>query len=377
MSVEKIAGVVRDYAWGTPGGIDRVRGIAPSSQIQAEWWLGDHPQGMATVERTGEPLSSWLASFGDGQLGFLLKVLTPATPLSLQVHPTTAQAQEGFDREELLGVAPDSPTRVFRDRSAKPELIVSFGGVFDALAGNASDEDVVAHLNTLVEAGYPKELADAWREKLAAGRSATVQWLLGDSADALAVVAGLGDVANSHPLLGVLWEHYPGDPGCAVGLMLNRVAVEPGEALFVEAGEPHAYLAGVGIELMAPSDNVLRGGLTPKHIDIDQLLAIASFEPSPPPRLTPIVHSDTWREYRPPHHGFALHRVVVGEGKPRVDVSMSLPAICLSVEGGAVVSVDGLVTQLATGEAAVVAGHGNNTQVAVLQGSAVWIAHRR
>ena len=378
MPVEKVAGVIKDYAWGTPGGIDRVRGRASSGDIQAEWWLGDHPQGMATVIRSGEEISSLLASFGDGRLGFLLKVLTPAAPLSLQVHPTTEQAVAGFEAEERLGINLDDPARIFRDRSAKPELIVCVTGVFEALAGNARDQDVSDRLDALQQAGYPDEFAAAWRAKLEGGRADTVAWLLGGSDEAQAVVSALGAVTDADPLLGLLWNHYPGDPGCAVAMMLNRVSLKPGEALFVDAGQPHAYLSGVGIELMAPSDNVLRGGLTPKHIDIDQLLEVASFDPSEPPLLDSLRHSDHWVEYRPVDHDFSLHRIdTTAVGSPRVDVVLPGPAICLSIDDGATVSVEGQVVELATGEAVVVVGDQPNTLLEVLPGSALWMAHRR
>lgn len=376
MSIEKILGPVRDYAWGTPGGIDRVRGMTPSDTVQAEWWLGDHPQGEAQLVRTGESVTHWLNTHGQDSLGFLLKVLTPSSPLSLQVHPTTRQAEEGFAREEAAGVPLDHPRRVFRDRSAKPEVVVCLTGEFDALAGNAPDEVVLNRIATLEEAGYPAELARGWRDRLASGRAETVAWLLGDDQTAKATVEGLGPVSAADPLLDLLWSHYPGDPGCAVGMMLNRALLQPGEALFLDAGSPHAYLHGVAVELMAPSDNVLRGGLTPKHIDIAQLLDIASFDPSDPPRLEPIRHSTGWWEYRPPGQGFALHRVET-DSPSDLSLQLTLPAIALSVGQGAQLEVSGQTLDLGCGEAAVIADPSAHAEIRVGAGSDVWIAHRR
>ena len=375
MPVEKITGVVKDYAWGSPGGIDTVRGLPSSGDIQAEWWLGDHPGGEATISRDGRPLSAFLAERGHQSVGFLLKVLTPATPLSLQVHPTTEQAEAGFEAEERAGIPLDSPTRVYKDRFAKPEVVVCVSGVFDALAGNAPGDVVVERIDRLIAAGLDEGLAARWRDGVVSDRRDTVAWLLGGDPDATALVDALGDVATADPLLDLLWAHYPNDPGCAVAMMLNRVSLTPGEALYLEAGQPHAYLSGVAVELMAPSDNVLRGGLTPKHIDIEQLVTIASFDPSPPPRLEPVRHGNGWLEYQPGAEAFRLHRVDVAPEAGRVSVELTLPAVCLSIDSGAVVSIDGVVTELARGEACVVAtGSG---VVEVLPGSALWIADKR
>jgi mannose-6-phosphate isomerase len=376
MLVEKITGVVKNYAWGSPGGIDTVRGLPSSGDIQAEWWLGDHPAGCATLTRDATPLSVFLTNHGHQGLGFLMKVLTPSTPLSLQVHPTTSEAQTGFDAEELAGIALDSPTRVYKDRFAKPEVVVCVTGVFDALAGNAPDDVVLERIDRLVANGLDEQLAGRWRDGVVSNRRDTVAWLLGGSSDAKALVAALGPVASADPLLSLLWSHYPGDAGCAVAMMLNRVSLSPGEALFLDAGQPHAYLSGVAVELMSPSDNVVRGGLTPKHIDIDQLVAIASFDPSPPPRLHPASHGDGWLEYQPGSENFRLHRVVA-PGDHRVAINLTPPAVCMSIDGGATVSVDGVVTELAPGEAAVIAGGRLGSVVEVLPGSAVWIADNR
>lgn len=377
MPVSKITGVVKDYAWGSPGGIDTVRGLPSSGDIQAEWWLGDHPAGEATVGLDARPLSGLLADHGYPSLGFLLKVLTPSTPLSLQVHPTTAQAEEGFSAEERAGVPRDAPQRVYKDRFAKPEVVVCVTGVFDALAGNAPDDVVLERIDRLVTAGLDEGLASTWRAGVVSNRRDTVTWLLGGDPNAAALVAALGEVVSADPLLSLLWSHYPGDAGCAVAMMLNRVSLTPGEALFLDAGQPHAYLSGVAVELMGPSDNVLRGGLTPKHIDIDQLVDVASFDPSPLPRLEPVDHGDGWLEYQPGSGDFRLHRVEAAAGGYRVALDLTLPAVCLSIDGGAVVSVDGVVCELAPGEAGVVVSAEPHTVLEVLPGSAIWIADKR
>ena len=373
---EVISGVVKDYAWGTPGGLDRVLGAPDSGLVQAEWWLGDHPHGEAMISASGEPLSAWLRRHGDEELGFLLKVLTPATPLSLQVHPTTAQAEEGFDREEALGVDLSSPVRVFRDRLAKPEVIVALEDSFVALAGMAPDVVVTQRIDALTAAGLPSSLADRWRGKLAEGRAACVRWLLGGSADAVTVVSSLGAVADADQLLKLLWSHYPDDPGCAVGMMLNRVELKTGEALFVDAGQLHAYLSGVGVELMAPSDNVVRGGLTPKHVDVDILLDIADCTPSPPPSLVPTAHSPGLVEYAPPGQAFSLVRIDARGNPDGVSTTVHTPAVCMNVEGATGIDIDGERSELGRGAARVISSEGPVT-VAVNPDGAVWVAQRR
>jgi mannose-6-phosphate isomerase len=318
-----------------------------------------------------------LEQFDLDGLGFLFKVLTPSTPLSLQVHPTSAQAEAGFAAEDAAGISVDDPRRLFRDRSAKPEVVVALGGEFDALAGNASDEEVHRTLDILEQAGYPSQWASLWREKIAGSRAEAVSWLLSGEDGAWEAVASLAAVSGSSELLNLLWTHYPGDPGCAVALMLNRVVLLPGEALYVAAGQPHAYLSGVAVELMAPSDNVLRGGLTPKHVDVDQLLGVASFDPSPVPILDPLIRGLGWVEYRPEGEAFTLHRMSLGLSDPRVDFSLPTPAVIVSVAQGGVVSVGGVVTEFAPGEAAVVHDASGSEEVSVLPGSSLWIAHRR
>lgn len=376
MPNELITGAIKDYAWGTPGGLDRVLGAPDSGSVQAEWWLGDHPHGEAVISPTGETLSAWLDRQGGRELGFLLKVLTPATPLSLQVHPTPSQAVAGFEREEAAGVDRDGPTRVFRDRLAKPEVIVALEDSFDALAGMATDDLVKERIDALVAAGYPTSLAQVWRAKLERGRAECVGWLLRGSADAREVVSGLGAVASSDLLLTLLWAHYPEDPGCAVGMMLNRVSLKAGEALFVDAGQLHAYLSGVGVELMAPSDNVVRGGLTPKHIDVDILLDIANFTPSPPPYLAPTVHSEAQVDYAPPGQAFCLTRVDTSQTRGEVSVTVHCPAICVNLDGPTSVDIDGESVELARGDARIIYS-GSPTTLAVKSGGAVWLAQRR
>jgi len=313
-------------------------------------------------------LAAWIASDAPTALGehprlpFLLKVLAAGAPLSLQAHPTAEQAREGYARENALGVPLDAPHRNYKDEYPKPEIIYALSERFDALCGFRAVDATLALLRQL---GLDDLAGRLERD----GLRTVVEWLVrrGPGVDALvARVSALGAPAagavpktkeipgdtphggagaaqngsNSFFLGGVvesrlaeggtvdnhaaanraddadlardtirmLAAQYPGDPGIVVALLLNRVALSPGEALYLPAGNIHAYLGGVGIELMTASDNVLRGGLTPKHVDVDELLHVLDFTPTPVPYLRPRVEGGA-HEYRPDGPGFTLIRV--------------------------------------------------------------------
>jgi mannose-6-phosphate isomerase len=241
---------------------------------------------------------------GAPRLGFLLKVLSAASPLSIQAHPSPEQAQAGFERENQLGIPLDSPERNYKDPFHKPELIYAVTP-FDALCGFRDVGTSVAVFDRLISvgraAGLPHDELDVLRGLLAAGETeesalrAAVGLLLGGGEGAEEIVSQATAIARSPkgsdvPELGIvrlLADAYPGDPGIVLALLLHRVALKPGEALYLPAGNIHAYLSGTGIELMAASDNVLRGGLTPKYIDVPELLKVLDFTPVPAPLLAP------------------------------------------------------------------------------------------
>src|SRR4051794_19801898 len=287
----------RDYAWGSTTLIAELEGRAPSGRPEAEVWYGDHPADPAIVP-DGRSLGEWLADEGTrhgapAKLPYLLKVLAAASPLSIQAHPSKAQAEAGFAREEAAGPARNAPHRTYRDDNHKPELIVAVSDTFTALAGLRDLEATRRLVGLLGDAGRPiaerLEGTDA-----AASLRDTIAWLLSGSAkdEVDAVIAAATDArddgfAAELDLARHLDEAYPGDPGVVVALLMNLVVLQRGQALFVPAGVLHAYVEGLGVELMAASDNVLRGGLTPKHIDVAELLGILDPTPAPPPVLTP------------------------------------------------------------------------------------------
>ena len=269
----------RDYAWGSTTLIADLEGRAPSGRPEAEVWFGDHPGCPAHVA-DGRPLGDWLADEGAATgapplLPYLLKLLAAASSLSIQAHPSRAQAIAGFAREDAEGIARDAPDRTYRDENHKPELIVAVSETFTALAGVRDLDDTRRLLALLGEGG--QVLADRLsRADAADAVRDTIQWLLaGDSAEVIDADrrrGGRGRVTGVRGGAAIsirrLAADFPGDPGIGVALLMNLVVLRRGEGLFVPAGVLHAYLAGLGVEIMAASDNVLRGGLTPKHIDV-------------------------------------------------------------------------------------------------------------
>jgi mannose-6-phosphate isomerase len=365
-----IGNTPRDYAWGSTTAIAEFRGVAPSGGPEAELWLGAHSASPAVVGDAASvdhaDLAAWIAADPDHALGpelaargprlpFLLKLLAAAEPLSLQAHPSPEQARAGFAREEAAGIPISAYDRNYRDPFHKPELVVAISETFDALSGFRPIDEVHGVLEVLRAADAASPTPEAGALDLLAGHLAddaplrdTVEWLLrdgrgGDTGQAAWVTervtllaasdtARRSEYALSFETVGSLAEAYPGDPGIVISLLLNRVRLRRGEALYLAAGNIHAYLSGLGIELMAASDNVLRGGLTPKHIDVTELLDVLDFTPIPPPRLEPEPVGAGVVAFRPDVPDFALYRA-----EPVTDaaaVPLTGPAIVLA-EGGA------------------------------------------
>lgn len=343
----RIANAVRDYAWGSETLIAEHLGGSPSGGPEAELWLGAHPAWPARLE-DGTPLDAALAAAGAPQPGILLKVLAAAHALSLQVHPSTAQAQAGFAAEEAEGVPLDAAHRSYKDPRSKPELIVAVTP-FEALSGFQPTDRTLAVLDALAE--IDARVAP-FAERVRASTRDALAWLLAGGAEVDAVVAAVVAAAPALPdayaaaadTVARLHADYPGDAGIATALMLHRVSLAPGEGVFLPAGNLHAYLSGLGIELMEASDNVLRGGLTPKHVDRDELLRIVDVTPVDDPTLHPVAMPGA-TAYRPAA-SFELRHV---EGAHAADAAAC--AIVLAVSP-TVVEVAGERLELARGEAA-------------------------
>jgi len=359
----RIGNTPRDYAWGSTTAIAGLLGTTPSGAPEAELWLGAHPGSPARILDTTQTdgaadLAHWTQTAG--KLPYLLKVLAAASPLSLQAHPSSAQARAGFERENAEGLAPDSPERNYKDPFHKPEMIFALSDPFDALCGFREPAESRAALERL--AGGDRAVA-AFAATLE-GEPADVlrratEWLLGGAPEVADVVDGV--VAAAQDAEGIdadtvrmLAAAFPGDPGIVLALLLNRVALRPGDALYLPAGNIHAYLRGLGVELMAASDNVLRGGLTPKRIDVPELVSILDFRPF---AVTPMVRerpAPGVEEFVPDVPDFRLIRIEVGGDVPAASVDIPGTAIVLCTAGEVEVEGATEALRLKRGEAAVV-----------------------
>ncbi len=335
-----LRGVVQHYAWGDTDAIPRILGVASDGRPWAEWWLGTHPGGPATVVG-GAPLREVA-----GELPYLVKLLAAAEPLSLQTHPDTDTAVAGFEREEAAGLGLGHPQRIYRDRSAKPEVLVALTQ-FDALCGFRPLGDTEALLHSI---GL-HELAAILRID---GLRAAVAALYRRSVDSVQVVAECRQHTSDEARLVVdLDRRYPTDPSVAVTLFLNRVHLAPGEAIHLTPGNLHAYLRGVGVEVMGASDNVVRGGMTPKHVDVDELLRVLRFETLPEPVVTPIETAPGVWHYPTPDAPFRITRLdVVG----RMPFRSSSRSVVLCTEGDSGPLHHGEAAYLEPGDELVLAG---------------------
>jgi mannose-6-phosphate isomerase len=381
-----ITNTPRDYAWGSRSAIAELLGRAPSGRPEAELWLGAHPGSPSVVVNPAvvdgaDTLADWFAAEPARALGrdrselpFLLKVLAADEPLSIQAHPTPEQARAGFAAEEAAGVPIDSPTRNYKDPFPKPEIIVALSESFDALCGFRTPAETIVDVDAL-DAGTGR-LA-ALRGSVATSLESTLAWLFDGSAESRAVVAAVGElggsVADPSPSVATVVDlaaRWPGDPGVVVSLLLNRVTLRRGEALFLPAGNVHAYLGGLGVELMAPSDNVLRGGLTPKHVDVPELLRVLEFEPLPVPRLLPVETAPGVERFEPGGVGFALLRVHAGGAGAVVEIGG--PSVLLVTDGEVVVKGQDGSMRLRRGESAFVTP--DEVRLAVTGGGQLYVA---
>jgi mannose-6-phosphate isomerase len=384
--IERLTGVTQPYAWGSLTAIPEFLGKEPTGRPQAELWFGAHPLAPSTVE--GEPLDKVVAhdpvsvvgrasveTFGP-RLPFLLKVIAAAQPLSLQAHPSREQAEAGFAREQAAGIPRDAPNRTYRDGWPKPEVLCAMVQT-EALCGFREPHatyELFQKLGVGNALELVKPLADA--EVPAKERLATVFGrllrLLPDQRSVITEVVQAAEARNQPNDLASfartareLGQHYPGDPGVLAALLMNRVTLQPGDALYMPAGNLHAYLSGGGVEIMANSDNVMRGGLTPKYVNVEELLAILDFTPGFPGFITPVEESPGIWRYPTPAPEFALWRIEARE-EPVAVPAGTAGRIVLVTDGELrvksarqeVALVRGEAVLLTAGEEAAVTGQG-------------------
>lgn len=414
-----IQGRVRDYAWGARDVIPKFFGLPPADFPVAELWLGAHagaparydvgphasalaaedvrssrgaaagsdaavrtgqggaePAGAAAGGRTNSPanLRDYIACDPEGALGrdvmhrhkgelpFLLKLIAPAQPLSLQVHPSMEQARRGFARESAEGIALDAPNRSYRDASHKPELVYAFTR-FEALVGFRSPRRIIGVLE-----GLGTELTDRLAEAIrcepnANGVRGAFSSLLSAARPTPQAVAEVVAACRRRPaedspspradaIVGRLAGYFPDDPGVVASLLLNPVTLNPGEAMFTPAGTVHAYLSGFGLEIMANSDNVLRAGLTSKYVDVDELLDVMETVAAPPIRIAPERISPVQSTYYAPVDDFELSIINLRDATRRVKLRGAGPRILFCVAGAAEIrTASGQYCLMNTGQA--------------------------
>lgn len=375
--MHRLTNPVRHYDWGSVTAIPELLGREPDGRPHAELWMGAHPDDPSTVDVDGQdvPLDALVdkdpvavlgardAQRFDGRLPFLLKVLAAQAPLSLQVHPDAETAARRYADELAAGV-PDAE-RSYRDPQPKPELLCALTR-FEVLCGfrpPAESAELLA--GVLAEpAPWLLEGLRADGEPGAVLRRVVEAVLTGEQDDTVAAVARAASarLADGSPAADVdrtlvdLADRYPGDRGVLIAALMHRRTLLPGQAAFLGAGVAHAYLNGLGVEVLASSDNVLRGGLTSKRVDVPELLSVLDVGPQPEPVLDPVEAEPGRLTYPVPVAQFSLERL-----QPPADRSLAVPAgaarVLLVVAGQVTVTVAGRAQRLGRGESALAPAH--------------------
>ena len=344
MAIMKIKGVVKDYAWGNKDFLPSLLGYEVSDKPQAEYWMGTHPSGEAVTE--GKNLSDVIGR----RLPFLFKVLAIDSPLSLQCHPNKIQAKEGWKKEEELRVKGEPYN--YQDDNEKAEVLCALTPV-TALCGFKTFEDASKALNEYIPLSVKKYLDKKKDIKdlflslfgLAQDDKESVLAELRENIEKKGKEKNEGEYYTTEGVISTVLKKYPGDIGCVFPLIMNVVHVAPGEALYLEPDTLHAYVKGNGMELMTASDNVLRGGLTPKRIDLKELSSLLYFGPSFP-RNVEKREKDGIINYLTPSPDFMLSRMDEGEYL----IPSSLDAVVIVEKGRAEVRENEDVVELEKGE---------------------------
>ena len=376
--MELLQPVVRLYPWGSRRGIAELQGRpVPAAGPEAELWMGAHPSGPSGLARRADKLDAFIAADPDRELGpqvvarfgprlpFLLKVLSAAQALSIQVHPSREQAQAGFRADNDRGLALDDPARNYVDDWPKPELLCALTP-FEVVAGLRTPADAAGILRALavpelqplaadlapsapasaapgVEPAPAAQEAEPAPADLARVLGVILDWpdpdrLVGDVLAACGpLAAGTGPYAETCASALRVADDHPGDLGLVAMLLMRHLVLQPGHALFMPAGGLHAYLEGTGIEVLANSDNVVRAGLTPKHIDVPELLKLLD-----PAVTVPILSSCAVAEglssYDSPAPEFRLYRLDLAATP--LELPGTGPRILLCVDGAVALHSD-------------------------------------
>jgi len=394
----KLQHQIKHYEWGSADLIPQLLGVRADGSPWAELWMGSHPGSPSLVSLPAGDVSLGELIAGDprrylgektakryGELPFLFKLLAAEKPLSIQAHPNLAQAGEGFERENRAQIAHNAPHRNYHDPNHKPEIICALTP-FTGMCGFRSPGEIARLLSVFLTGSaalregftpllraleMPEPAAEAESRGSPPAQSLALQTFFGtlfslprEARQALTdFILSARDTGGEWELMREFARQYPGDPAIIAPLYLNVFHLEPGEAIFINAGILHAYIHGFGVELMANSDNVLRGGLTPKHIDVPELMKVLDFTPMRPRIIKPDSGCFT---YPAPCEEFSLSVMRGGaDGESQTaNFARNAPAICIVTEGE--VSIGGEV--LKQGEAAFIPARGDKDPL-VLQGN--------
>lgn len=357
--VHRLISQPKNYDWGVPGALSDALGREPSTSPEAEIWWGNHPLAQCSISTDDGMVdfSTWLEQTGTS-FPLLTKLLAAQKPLSIQVHPSQEQAERGFEDEEHRGIPLAARERTYKDRSAKPELLIALSDEFVALVGFTEEGTVRDRLERWVGAGAPHSLAHVMGQVAGNPRKAAllitqegrqvkdlfqelVHWL-----SSLHLADLEATTAREARLVKQVSAAHPGDGGILFVLLMHHVYLQRGEAVFVAAGEVHAYVEGFGLEVMLPSDNVIRAGLTPKHKDIQAFLELSNFSPTSLPVLVSPVGNSSSDTYQGFGAEFVVHRISSGAES----FTVTRPSVCFVESGECVVSDSG-ETSLGLGEA--------------------------
>nr|WP_315540390.1 mannose-6-phosphate isomerase, class I [uncultured Haemophilus sp.] len=374
--IYRLTGQVQHYAWGGKNYIASLIGLnSVKDQPCAEWWLGAHPSAPSEIENvTGKqslieflsqnPIALGQVSrqqFGD-ELPYLLKILDVEKPLSIQLHPTKAQAEKGFEGENAKGVSLTDSTRTYKDRNHKPEMMIALSD-FWLLHGFKTKSQILATLNArpslqpLAEKLGKQSLAEFYADVMLADQSTLANWLL-PIIETNQQSYKNSELALDNPDYWVLYSMEAMvispeklDAGLVCFYLFNIVHLKEGEGIFQDAGIPHAYLRGQNVELMACSDNVIRGGLTPKYVDIVELLKIVDCREVIPQIISTASQNQSEFTYKTPVNDFALAQIRV-EPQQHTKVNLQSAGILLVMQGELKIQEKSTALTLKQGESA-------------------------
>lgn len=385
-SLYRLQAPVKNYAWGSRTLLAELTGAAAAETPQAEMWFGTHPTTPTLVDD-----GSALAEIAD--LPYLVKLLAAEQPLSIQAHPDKDLARIGFAAENAAGIPLDHPERTYKDANHKPEMLIALSE-FTAMAGFRDPADSAVTFRQLAELVNDAELSNLLQvmaDQLAEG---TIQEVFGQLVDpdgpfwevdgfTRAIFTAVADSGTTDPYLRnalAAARIHQDDPGALVALLMHLIQLTPGQALFVPSGTIHAYVSGLGLEVMATSDNVIRGGLTVKHIDVAELEKVVSYTPANPPIIEPSVRTIDEvlvTRFTPPVTDFALTRYDLPPNT-ELTITAATPHIAVGTSGIGALSSGCERVEVTPGAGIFAPGHGGSLDLSTGDvGVTMFIASQR